>query len=113
MLRKILLPTMLAIAVSACGDDDCETEVILDTSGREYCLPAEGSDKTICIQRPDTSHGLARACAEMASSCTAANTLGVHVYAQESYHIVCMCYTPELAGVCDGVVYDIYIYPEY
>lgn len=108
MLRKILLPTMLAIAVSACGDDDCETEVILDTSGREYCLPAKGSDKTICIQRPDTSHGLARACAEMASSCTSVNTLGVHVYAHESYHIVCMCYAPELAGVCDGVVYDIY-----
>jgi len=111
MLRKILLPTMLAIAVSACGDDDCETEVILDTSGREYCLPAKGSDKTICIQRPDTSHGLAKACTEMASLCTAANTLVAHVYAKESYHIVCMCYAPELAGVCDGVVYD--IYPEY
>jgi len=105
MLRKILLPTMLAIAVSACGDDDCETEVILDTSGREYCLPPRGSDKEICIPRPDTSHGLARACAEMASSCT--NTLGVHVYALETYHIMCVCYAPELAGVCDGVVYDL------
>ena len=111
MLRKILLPTMLAIAVSACGDDDCETEVILDTSGREYCLPPKSSDKTICIQRPDTSHGLASACAEMASSCTSVNTLAMHVYAHESYLIVCECYAPELAGGCDGVVYD--IYPEY
>jgi len=108
MLRKILLPTMLAIAVSACGDDDCETEVILDTSGREYCLPAEGSDKEICIPHPDTSHGLARACAEMASICTSKNTLGVRVYAHENYRIVCGCYAPELAGDCDGVVYDIY-----
>jgi len=110
MLRKILLLTMLAIAVS-CGDDDCETEVILDTSGREYCLPPKGSNKEICIQRPDTSHGLARACAETASICTAANTPVVYVYAQESYHTACMCYAPELADVCDGVVYD--IYPEY
>lgn len=111
MLRKILLPTMLAIAVSACGDDDCETEVIRDTSGREYCLPAKGSNKEICIPSPDTSHGLARVCAPMASSCTSVNTLGMHVYAHEGYYIGCVCYAPELAGECDGVVYD--IYPEY